>query len=308
MDFCCVSKVYKMKKTTIFLLSATLFFAACGEKPAPPPETPAEPSIDLTIVPGDHVGLITAAACTREAVLAAYGKAAKVDSVYLAEGMFGEGVIIYPDSSRRRMEVYWDNEMDAKRPAFIRIYGDSTGTDWKTAEGITIGTPMADVRQLNGKEFQVGGFGWDLGGFVFGWNGGKLSSVLQLRFEPSVNDPGSEKVQGEGSFSSDQPEMAAAKPKVSMMEFRFLAKEKLPDCLMENIKANMVEQGRMLVHKMAVNGVDHYWLQSGAAAYDGIEFIYDANCKEVCKTGGMRKPMDCMKAYENGKWELVWEE
>ena len=63
-----------------------------------------------------------------------------------------------------------------------------------------------------------------------------------------------------------------------------------------------------MVYKMPVNGIDHYWLQSGAAAYDGIEFIYDANCKEVCKTGGMRKPLDCMKAYEAGKWELVWEE
>lgn len=297
-----------MKKINFFLFLTALLFVACGEKKAPTPETPAEPAIDLTIVPGDHVGLITAAACTREAVLAAYGKDAKVDSVYLAEGMFAEGVVIYPDNPRRRMEVYWDNEMDAKRPASIRIYGDSTGTDWKTAEGITIGTPMAEVRQINGKEFQVGGFGWDYGGYAMDWNGGKLSSALQLRFEASSNDPGSEKVQGEGGFSSDQPEMAAAKPKVSMMGFRFLAKEKLPDCIMEKIKVHKVEQGRMMVHKMAVGGVDHFWLQSGAAAYDGIEFIYDANCKEACKTGGMRMPMACMKAYENGKWELVWEE
>ncbi|MBI1227562.1 MAG: hypothetical protein GC192_20180 [Bacteroidetes bacterium] len=297
-----------MKNSIFFLLFFSFLFVACGEKKAPATETSLETAADLTIVPGDHVGLVTAETCSREGILAAYGKDAKVDSVYLGEGIVGEGVVIFPYIARQRMEVYWDNEIDAKRPAFMRIYGDSTGSDWKTAEGITIGTLLSTVRQINGKDFNVGGFGWDYGGYVMDWNGGKLNAALSLRFEPSEDNPGAEKVQGEGSFNSDLPEMAAANPKVSVMELRFLAKEKLPDCIMKQIENNRVAQGRMVVYKMTVNGSDHYWLQSGAAAYDGIEFIYDANCKEVCKTGGMRKPLDCMKAYENGKWGLVWEE
>ncbi len=279
-----------MKKLIFITLSAGLILAACGEKPAPTTETPTESEPDMLIIPGEKVGLMSPTVYTREAVLAAYGKDAKVDSVYLGEGMFGEGVVIYPDNPRRKVEIFWDPEWDPKRPTFIRIYGDSTGSDWKTAYGLTIGTPMAQVQQQNGKPFSVSGFGWDYGGFVTDWNGGKFNSTLGLRFEVLGNNGVSDKLVGEGVHSSDEPEMVAANPVVIRMEFRFPANEKLPDCVTELVKADK-ESGKMIVQKMNVNGVDHYWLQSGAAAYDGVEMIYDANCKEVCKTGGFRKPM-----------------
>jgi hypothetical protein len=296
-----------MKKSTILLLFAALLFAACGEKPAPTTEAPAATEPDLSIFIGERVGLITPANCTREGVLAAYGNDAKVDSLYIIDGMYGEGVVLFPDHPRRRVEIYWEKEFDPKRPAYIRIEGDSTGvSDWKTSNGITIGTPLADLVKLNGKAFDISGFGWDYGGFVTDWKGGNFNSSMMIRLEPAGNEA-SAKVAGEGSFASDNPDMVAANPKVSRMEFRFLANEKLPDCITALVAADKVD-GKMNVLKTNVNGTDHYWLQSGAAAYDGIELIYDANCKEVCKTGGMRKPMDCMKVYEGKPWELVWEE
>jgi hypothetical protein len=239
--------------------------------------------------------------------LSAYGNDAKVDSLYIIDGMYGEGVVLFPDNPRRRVEIYWEKEFDTKRPAYIRIDGDSTGvSDWKTSNGITIGTPLADLVKLNGKAFDISGFGWDYGGFVTDWKGGNFNSSMMIRMEPAGNEA-SAKVSGEGVFASDNADMVAANPKVSRMEFRFLANEKLPDCITALVAADK-EQGKMNVLKMNVNGTDHYWLQSGAAAYDGIELIYDANCKEVCKTGGMRKPLDCMKVYEGKQWELVWEE
>jgi hypothetical protein len=301
-----------MKKTTIPLFFMALFFAACGDKPAPTPETPTVTAPDLSIVIGEKVGLITPANCTQEGVLAAYGKDAKLDSIYLMEGMYGQGVVLFPDNPKRRVEIYWEKDFDPKRPSYIRIDGDSTGvSDWKTSNGITIGTPLTDLVKLNGKAFDISGFGWDYGGFVTDWKGGNFNSSMTIRMEPAGNEA-SAKVAGEGVFASDNPDMVAANPVVSRMEFRFLANEKLPDCITALVAADKVE-GKMNVHKMNVNGVDHYWLQSGAAAYDGIELIYEFNaqaatCKEACKTGGMRRPLDCMKAYEAGKWELVWEE
>ncbi len=296
-----------MTKSTILLLFAALFFAACGEKPAPTSEAPAATEPDLSIVIGEKVGLITSANCSQEAILSAYGNDAKVDSLYIIDGMYGEGVVLFPDNPRRRVEIYWEKEFDTKRPAYIRIDGDSTGvSDWKTSNGITIGTPLADLVKLNGKAFDISGFGWDYGGFVTDWKGGNFNSSMMIRMEPAGNEA-SAKVSGEGVFASDNADMVAANPKVSRMEFRFLANEKLPDCITALVAADK-EQGKMNVLKMNVNGTDHYWLQSGAAAYDGIELIYDANCKEVCKTGGMRKPLDCMKVYEGKQWELVWEE
>jgi hypothetical protein len=69
------------------------------------------------------------------------------------------------------------------------------------------------------------------------------------------------------------------------------------------------EAAKMVVMKTTVGGADHYWLQSGAATYDGIEYVFDANCKEVCQMGGFRqKQPDCQKAYDKATWAVVWEE
>jgi hypothetical protein len=302
-----------MKKSTILLLLfAALFIAACGDKPAPTPEAPATAEPDLSIVIGEKFGLITPANCTREGVLAAYGNDAKADSLYIIDGMYGEGVVLFPDNPRRRVEIYWDKDFDPKRPSYIRIDGDSTGvSEWKTAEGITLGTSLAELEKLNGKPFEISGFGWDYGGFVTDWKGGKFNTALTIRMEPTAEGDASAKVSGEGGYNSQNPDMQAAKPIVSRMEFRFLANEKLPDCVMEKVKADK-EQGRMNVLKINVNGSDLYWLQSGAAAYDGIEYVYevakDGHCEEACQMGGLRMPPPCQKLFEGKQWELVWEE
>ncbi len=301
-----------MRQTILPILFAALFFVACGEKPEKPSETPATTEPDLTIVIGEKVGLITPANCTREGVLAAYGNDAKVDSLYIIDGMYGEGVVLFPDNPRRRVEIYWDKDFDPKRPSYIRIDGDSTGvTDWKTSNGLSLGTPLAELEKLNGKPFEISGFGWDYGGFVTDWKGGNFNSSLSIRMEPTAEGDASAKVSGEGGFNSQNPDMQAAKPVVSRMEFRFLANEQLPTCIMEKISADK-EQGKMNVFKMNVNSSDHYWLQSGAAAYDGLEYVLivgkDGKCEEVCQMGGMRMPPPCQKLYEGKQWELVWEE
>lgn len=307
-----------MKKLIILFLILPLFLAACSgnqtsetdtETETPATETPAEvPYDDKIIVPDQRVGLITPENCSPKGILATYGKYAKIDSVYIAQGTYGKGVVVYPDDLRNKLEIYWDNQIDSIKPAFIRIIGDSTGTDWKTNDGVTIGTPIAEIQRLNGKQFYVSGFGLDYGGYPVGWNGGKFSTSVLFRFLPTVGTAGLEKISGEGSFSSDLPEMVAAKPAVKSMLFRFLIKEKLPDCIMEKVKAQISPPNRMKVIKVNVNGVDHYWLRSGAVAFDGIEYIYDSSCKEVCRTGGMQTQMTCMKSYENVPWTVVWEE
>jgi hypothetical protein len=296
------------RKPNLLPLILTCFlFSACGEKKAPEPTTTPTNDTETSIIIGEKVGLITPANCTQEAVLAAYGQNAKVDTIYIIDGMYDEGVVLFPDNPRRRVEIYWDKLNNPKLPAYIRIEGDSTGrSDWKTSDGITIGTPLADLQKLNGKAFDISGFGWDYGGFVTDWKGGKFNSALMIRLDPSAHEA-SAKVSGEGIYPSDHPDMVAAKPVVSRMEFRFLANEKLPDCIAALVAADKVD-GKMNVFKMNINGADHYWLQSGAAAYDGIEYIYDGYCKEVCTTGGMRKPPACMAIYEGKQWELVWEE
>lgn len=297
-----------MKKICTLAAGLLLLAAACTPKKAPD-QPSADKRLDFSIEPGLRVGLITAGTTSREAVLAAYGDLAKTDSIYLVEGMMDEGVVLFPNAPRRTAYIYWDNSLDPKRPAFIRMNGDSTGaSDWKTTSGLTIGSTLADVERLNGKPFRLSGFGWDYGGMVIDWQGGKLAaSALHLTFSP-MSGKTAERLFGEGEgFLSNEPDVVAADPRVVSMEFRILANDPLPACLESKVTALKGEGKMVVVRKMNVGGADHYWVSDGSAAFDGIEYIYDANCVEKCQVGGFRMPQECSKVYDQGQWEVVRE-
>lgn len=176
-------------------------------------------SHDYTIVPGERVGLITLEKCSRKEVLAAYGDSARVEEIYLVEGMTGEGVVIFPDNPRNRMEVYWDSEIDPVRPVLIRISGE--GTDWKTIENITVGTSIAEVEKVNGKPFSLFGFGWDYGGRATNWNEGKLNNNLSLQFGYTSEDEAPEGIFGDVELSSDTPALTPMGVVVTSLELSF---------------------------------------------------------------------------------------
>jgi len=184
-------------------------------------------SYDYTIVPGERVGLITLKKCSREYVLAAYGDSARVEEIYLVEGMTGEGVVVFPDNPRNRMEVYWEPEIDPVRPALIRISGE--GTDWKTTQGITVGTPIAAVEKANGKPFSLFGFGWDYGGRVTNWNDGKLNNNLSLQFGYTSEGEAPDGISGEVELSSDMPALTSIGVVVTSLELSFPRSDMMPE-------------------------------------------------------------------------------
>jgi hypothetical protein len=214
-----------MKKISFFSVFCFLMFLfACNHQKSPSEKeaAPPEKQEDFTLVPGQRIGLITAENSSRQAVLNAYGADAKVDSVYLGEGFFAEGVVLYPDDPKRRVEFYWDPEVDSLHP-YITIRGmrpDEGGTAWKTDSGITIGTPIAEVERINGKPFSLSGFGWDYGGRVTDWNGGKLTG-LGLGFDLPDNQDYSNEIMGERALSSDDPNVRKSNPVVSMLMLDF---------------------------------------------------------------------------------------
>jgi hypothetical protein len=219
---------------TFYILSAALaalLFSSCG--PASSGEEADDGSIaDLTIVPGERVGLITLDKSTQAVVLAAYGDSARVDSIYVVEGMTAPGVIVFPDNPLKMLEIYWDREIDPLRPALIRISGAGPvnvgGSSWKTTDGITIGTSLEEVERLNGKPFDLYGFDWDYGGLVTDWKEGKQSPYLHLRFQLTEVGKIPSTVLGETVLKSNDPVLRRLKPVVAVIELSFPRSDPMP--------------------------------------------------------------------------------
>lgn len=208
--------------------ASLLMLAACGPKPADEPTSrPVNPRIfNFTIEPGKRIGLLTPDSCSREQVLAMYGDSARVDSFHIIDGVVGEGVVLFPDNPMRKVEIFWDPQVDPVRPVFIRILGMGMvdgGTEWRTMDsGITIGTGMADVQKANNNPFELYGFGWDYGGYVTDWRGGALESKnirLSFLLLTEANIPS--RVQGERILQSNDPGLLKLNPRVASMEFDF---------------------------------------------------------------------------------------
>lgn len=182
-------------------------------------EPEADPRMDFTIVPGARVGLIDLKSATAADVLEAYGDLAQEDSIHLGEGIFEPGIVLFK-GSKNRVDLYWDAAMASERPGFVSIYGENGQTDWSTTNGITIGTTLEEVEKLNGQPFELYGFGWDYGGYVSDWKGGKLAGLgMSIRFEPGEEGQTDIKLVGDVTLSSDNPAMEKVRARVGELTF-----------------------------------------------------------------------------------------
>jgi len=82
--------------------------------------------------------------------------------------------------------------------------------------------------------------------------------------------------------------------------------EKLPECIQQKIDISSV-QIFQTVKRKKVDGEYHYWLNTGAMAWDGVEYIVNCDCDTVCFFCGECVPPECSKNYDFDKWEIVWE-
>jgi len=129
--------------------------------------------------------------------------------------------VVYPNDPKAKLEVIWSDEK-ARRGPQVWVKDQST---WAAANGIRIGTPLAEVQQLNGKPFKLTGFDWDYGGHVTDWLGGTLAQpqaggcILAVGFVHPEDAPDDNltKVSGDSEFLSDNPDMRAVEPYVGMV-------------------------------------------------------------------------------------------
>jgi hypothetical protein len=134
--------------------------------------------------------------------------------------------ILYPADPKARLEFIWQDERARRRPALVRAKDQSA---WATANGIRIGTALADVEKMNGKPFKLSGFDWDFGGRVTDWRGGALAKpqpggcTLGIEFVHPEDAPEESltKVSGDREILSDHADMRAVEPYVAVMTFSY---------------------------------------------------------------------------------------
>jgi len=190
---------------------------------------------DWVIVPGERVGPIDAGAS--EAKLVELFGAANVKRVSF-EVEPGEAVpatTVFADDSTRRAIVLWRDSETRIAPETVLIRGERSV--WRTDKGITLGTPLATLRRLNGKPLTLTGFGSDLGGTVLDCNGGSLTEfgqdgaqgivgrtlVVRVEPDPALRDTSAyQQSIGESELSSDSDAMRTLNPRVYdlMVEIR----------------------------------------------------------------------------------------
>jgi hypothetical protein len=186
------------------------------------------------IVPGQSVGAITRNTSEKELIKIFGTQNVKRVNVDVGEGETQPGTVVYPNDPSKKLLIIWRDAATREAPESIRI--NSKNTLWKTDRGITIGTPLKTIEEMNGRSFALTGFGWDYSGTVLHSNGGKVGELgaesgedvtgrtLLLRLQPSAamqKGPEYKSVLGDGKFFSDHPAMKKLDPRVYEMIVEF---------------------------------------------------------------------------------------
>jgi hypothetical protein len=152
-----------------------------------------------------------------------------MEKVAAAEGEEAEATVIYPKDRTRRAFLFWKDEAAHRGVAslMVRAGDDADPLSWHYA-GLSIESGVAEIEAVNGKPFVFSGFGWDYGGYVVDWKGGKLQSPaggchVTMRLTPGANAAGPivDKVSGDKKFSSSDAKVRAAKPHIGEITLEF---------------------------------------------------------------------------------------
>ena len=181
---------------------------------------------DWTIVPGKRAGPIDAGASEAKLV-ELFGRGNVASEPFEVEpGVAVPATVLFASDPTRRAIVLWRDETRTG-PESVLIRGERSV--WRTDKGITLGTPLATLRRINGKPLTLIGFGSDVGGTVLDNGGGALTElgapekgervgrtlVLRVEPDPSRRDsPAYQQAIGDVELSSESDAMRSLNPRV----------------------------------------------------------------------------------------------
>jgi hypothetical protein len=197
-------------------------------------------SNDWFMVPGSRVGPITSATNHAD-LIDLFGAANVVDEdVSISDVGPEPGTVVFKNRPYDSLVIVWSPEHKISTIVFCAFQSaEPKSCHWHTGEGITFGTTLKTIERLNGGAFDLAGFGWDYGGTVLDWKGGRLAPLratscgqVVVRFEAHPQNPSQkrlyEQFAGDRPFLSSLPGMKALNPRVESLEFSFA------DCILDS--------------------------------------------------------------------------
>jgi hypothetical protein len=205
---------------------------------APMPAQTPPPSNDWTLVPGVRVGPIEAGTVRADLPRYFAREAVEDDEIELDEGMLQPATLIYKSDPSQSLAISWDAKGPQAHPRQIFVcHGLRRGQcRWRISGGIQFGARLTQLESMNGKPFTVSGFGFNYGGNVLSWDGGKLEAldcggrvVLTLdgersspaRYAVPMTSEEVHAVRGDRAISSGTPAMRKLNPSVVGILFQF---------------------------------------------------------------------------------------
>ena len=142
---------------------------------------------DWLIVPGKRLGPITLDT-TRTDLEGLFGKTNVLDQpVETGEGP-EPGTVVFPGMPTGALAILWQRTLQGNlsyenhnRISDVRICYQPLAAPckWHTENGVSLGTNLKRLETLNGRAFQIEPWGYDLGGNISSWRGGRLAGVFE---------------------------------------------------------------------------------------------------------------------------------
>ena len=177
-------------------------------------------SIDRNIIPNESVGLITSST-TKSALNKLYDKENIREYVIFSyEGIDIKGTEVIFDNTADNITIEWND--GNLTPKIIRI--ENLNSNWKTKEGVGIGSTIKEVEKANGKPFTIYGYEIDayLAGTVKNWNSGNLQGLnLQFKITKEIPVEVYMKMMGDRGILSNNPLLEKAGLQVENITVEF---------------------------------------------------------------------------------------
>ena len=148
-----------------------------------------------------------------------------------AEGDSSEGTVLFGNDPTAKLEIYWRDGVSKRNPGWVSVRGKHTR--WRSPAGVTLGTSLRTIEQLNGRPFRLIGFGSDVQGTVMSWSGGTLEAQnvngcrMRMRLGLDWNNADAKaralvnQLRGESEFSSGHPSMQSLDPTVNELFLQY---------------------------------------------------------------------------------------